>query len=117
MAKVDIKDWQAKHGTAMAAITAVEAALQDIPSSVMGPRKPDVFARNQAALHATISGEIETFKVSLLDDYKREGEDTCTVAVRVLSRHCPGANPGLARGVPDPEAPGQGRAVAVGLSS
>ena len=49
MAKVDIKDWQAKHGTAMAAITTVEAALQDIPSSVMGPRKPDVFARNQAA--------------------------------------------------------------------
>ena len=48
MAKVDIKDWQAKHGTAMAAITAVEAALQDIPSSVMGPRKPDVFAKNQA---------------------------------------------------------------------
>ena len=33
MAKVDIKDWQAKHGMAMAAITTVEAALQDIPSS------------------------------------------------------------------------------------
>ena len=79
MAKVDIKDWQAKHGTAMAAITAVEAALQDIPSSVMGPRKPDVFAKNQAALHATISGEIEAFRVSLTDDYKRQGEDTVAV--------------------------------------